>query len=456
MITNYAQFAQDYKRSLSNQFMLVDGAKLTDKVKGEDLFVTLKVDGILQVLFYHNEMVEAYGTNGRRTIDLPCLQEFASLCHKAGLQQAVIAAELFAPLNGRERVGDVATALADPALHDKLHLAPHNIIELNGEPFAATHYKQTHQRLMQLFDHGELVHPVIGNSASSAYEVEAFYDHWVTDGGAEGVVVHCENPMVWKVKPRHTIDAVIVGYTVDDEHPDHLREMLLAVDYADGMFQQFAVTGGGMSDDEKMSMQEHLSQLCVTSEYIATDSRNVAFQMVKPEVVVEMSCLELVAEDGKGRPKENTLMSYHAEQGYLVEGSIAGFAAHSPNFVRLRPDKRAIPADIRHSQLTDLCAPSEQKCGSCLNALHKSQVLLRRIFTKGSGEKLMVQKYLVWKTNKEETGVFPAYVFHYTDFSVGRKEALKRDIRVSSSRQQIMDLCELSIEENVKKGWTEL
>lgn len=163
-----------------------------------------------------------------------------------------------------------------------------------------------------------------------------------------------------------------------------------------------------------------------------------------------------MAEDGKGKPKVNTLMSYHDEQGYLVEGSIAGFAAHSPNFVRLRPDKRAIPADIRHSQLTDLCAPSEQQCGSCLTSLRKSQVLLRRIFTKGSGEKLMVQKYLVWKTNKEEAGVFPAYVFHYTDFSVGRKETLKRDIRVSSSRRQIMDLCELSIEENVKKGWTEL
>lgn len=456
MITNYAQFAQDYKRSLSNQFMLVDGAKLTDKIQGEDLFITLKVDGILQVIFYHQGQIEAYNTGGRRTIDLPCLQELASMCQRAGLQSAVIAAELYAPLHGRERVGDVATALADPALYDKLMLAPHNIIEIDGVAFVVNHYKETHRRLMQLFGHGVLVHPVNGCAVSSAYEAQGIYDQWVTEQGAEGVVVHCENPMVWKVKPRHTIDAVIIGYTVDEEQSDHLREMLLAVDYAEGKFQQFAVTGGGMSDDEKVSLQEQLSKLCVASEYIATDSRNVAFQMVKPEVVVEMSCLELVAEDGKGKPKVNTLMSYHDEQGYLVEGSIAGFAAHSPNFVRLRPDKRAIPADIRHSQLTDLCAPSEQKCGSSLNTLSESQLLLRRIFTKGSGEKLMVQKYLVWKTNKEETGVFPAYVFHYTDFSVGRKEALKRDIRVSNSRQQIMDLCELSIEENVKKGWTEL
>lgn len=25
--------------------------------------------------------------------------------------------------------------------------------------------------------------------------------------------VHSESPMVWKVKPRHTIDAAVIGYT---------------------------------------------------------------------------------------------------------------------------------------------------------------------------------------------------------------------------------------------------
>ena len=30
----------------------------------------------------------------------------------------------------------------------------------------------------------------------------------------------------------------------------------------------------------------------------------------------------------------------------------------------------------------------------------------------------MIQKYVVWKTNKEKHSLYPAYVFHYTDFSV--------------------------------------
>ena len=34
--------------------------------------------------------------------------------------------------------------------------------------------------------------------------------------------------------------------------------------------------------------------------------------------------------------------------------------------------------------------------------------------------------------------------------------ALKRDIRVSDSEQQIMDICQEIIDNNVKKGWEEI
>ncbi|MCQ2197603.1 MAG: hypothetical protein MJZ60_08805 [Bacteroidaceae bacterium] len=47
------------------------------------------------------------------------------------------------------------------------------------------------------------------------------------------------------------------------------------------------------------------------------------------------------------------------------------------------------------------------------------------------------------------------YVFHYTDFSVSRKEQLKRDIRVSNDKEQIFKLMDEFIADNVKKGWEE-
>ena len=123
-------------------------------------------------------------------------------------------------------------------------------------------------------------------------------------------------------------------------------------------------------------------------------------------------------------------------------------------FNRLREDKATNETDIRISQITDICPFSEEKTTKLSN-LPKSEVLAKRVFTKGSGEKLMIQKYVIWKTNKEETGAYPAYVFFYTDFSSGRKDMLKRDLRVSSDKEQEFAMMEQTIAENVKKGWVE-
>ena len=57
------------------------------------------------------------------------------------------------------------------------------------------------------------------------------------------------------------------------------------------------------------------------------------------------------------------------------------------------------------------------------------------------------------KTNKENLDDYPAYVYHYTDFSAGRKEMLKKEIKVSNSKKQIIDIFESEILDNVKKGW---
>ena len=46
-----------------------------------------------------------------------------------------------------------------------------------------------------------------------------------------------------------------------------------------------------------------------------------------------------------------------------------------------------------------------------------------------------------------------AYVFHYTDFSAGRAEMLKKEIKVSDSKKQIEEIFAAEVLENVKKGW---
>lgn len=456
MNKEYSNLAQTYKRRIAGGFMLVDGARLHEKVSGEDFFVTRKLDGEMRIVFYHDNTVEAYGSNGvENTCELPCLNEFAELCRAASLTDAVIAAELYAAISadGRERVHDVGSAIA-AQMFDKLFLAPFDIIRLNGTDHHVDHYKDTHARLIEIFN-GRLVRPVEGKSAAGRSEVAGIFDEWCVGGGAEGLVVHCELPFIYKIKQRNSIDAVIMGYTVgESDHTGMVRDIMVGVMDADGHLQQFATLGNGLTDEQRKDLFDTLSQLHVNSEYVETDSRNVAYRMVRPEIVVQISVVDLVAENSKGEPKMNMLVNYSEADGYTVVARTPGVAAHSAVFESLRPDKSCNPTDIRISQLTDLC-PFSDATPVALTGLTHSELLARRIFTKGAGAKLMIQKYTVWKTNKEQSGAFPAYVFHYTDFSVGRKEPLKRDIRVSNSREQIFQIMDRFITDNVKKGWSE-
>lgn len=466
MNNEYANIAKTYKRRIAGGFMLVDGAKLNEKIGGEDFLVTKKLDGEMQILFYKEVdgmgNVQAYGSHGKeQEAGLPCFGEFGMMCQAAGLKSAIIAAELYAKISvdGRERVGDVKAAIADEQ-YDKLFVAPFDIIDLDGNEWHAEHYKDTHAKLVELFS-GNQVKPVEAKTATSNQEVEQIYNEWCMEGGAEGLVVHSEQPFVYKVKPRHTIDCVIIGYTIgEDIHADMVRDIMVAVMANDNDNEnekhllQFTTLGNGFTDAQRTEMLAKLQQMHVESEFVETDSRNVAYQMVRPEIVVEISVIDLVSENSKGEAKMDMMLSYSAEDGYKVIAQAPGVSTHSPVFERIRDDKSCNATDIRISQLTDLCPFSEGKTIS-LNGLSKSELLARRIFTKGADAKLMIQKYVIWKTNKEDSGAFPAYVFHYTDFSVSRKEPLKRDIRVSNDKDQIFKLMDEFIADNVKKGWAE-
>ena len=47
-----SQTAIDYKKNIANKFMLVEGAKMRSRIAGSEFFVTRKIDGHFQILFY--------------------------------------------------------------------------------------------------------------------------------------------------------------------------------------------------------------------------------------------------------------------------------------------------------------------------------------------------------------------------------------------------------------------
>ena len=452
MNQKYIQTAIDYKKNIAGKFVLVEGAKLKQRVDGQRICVTRKLDGHMQVVFWEGGKAFMLNSSGKQKADgLKCLDVFAAALKKAGVKSAAIAAELYLPdPDGRPRCGDVPAALADPAKKDRLSLAPFDIIELDGEPWKPAHYSDTHNKLCTLFQE-EQVRPVQMRNASSASEVADIYDEWVVGEGAEGLVIHSESPIVWKVKPRHTVDAAVIGYTATERG---IRDLMMAVRRPDGLFQMFALGSNGLSDEDRESLAKRLEQRHVESQYVLSDSRGIAYQMVRPEIVFEISVIEFVARGNDDKVKMNPLLWFDEAKGWLLEGSTPGVSVLGVVFVRERTDKKPTETDVRISQITDLCPFEEPECGAV--KLEPSTLLERRVFRKTSGEKVMLHKFLLWKTNKEASGRYPAYVFFHTDFSSGRKDMIKRDMAYSSDEAQIRAIFAAEIAANVKKGWEEV
>ena len=452
-ITNtLSQTAVDYKKNIAGKFMLVEGAKMRSRIAGNEFYVTRKIDGHLQILFYKDD--ESLLLNSRgidKAGHLSCMEEAARCLKQSGVKEAVIAAELYMPREGsRPRCGDVISALADNAKRDQLQLAPFDIISLDGNSFAGVPYGETYKALSDIFK-ADAVCPVQMMKASSLDDVQAIYDEWVECDGAEGLVIHSDCGIVSKVKPRHSIDAAILGYTTGDMG---VRDLMLAVRREDGAFQVFAVGSGGLSEDDRKSLAARLCEMHVESHYVLTDSRGIAYQMVRPEIVWEVSVIELVARGNDDKIRMNALVRFDDGRGWIHEGMTPGVSALGLTFIREREDKTPSETDIRISQLTDLC-PFEEPQGDS-GPMEASVILERRVYRKISGDKVMLHKFLIWKTNKETTGRYPAYIFYHTDYSSGRKDILKRDMAYAPDEAGIRSIMEEEILANIKKGWEEV
>ena len=452
--TEIIQEAIRYKKRVAGNFSPVSGNQIETNLLGSEFYVTRKIDGEMQLLFFNGKDAVIINGGGRIRAGLPCVEEAAALLKKGEMESAVIAAELCTEESkGRQRVYDVLHALSGKGDISTLRLAAFDIIRLNKDPFPDGIYSDTHKKLIEIFGEGEAISPVEMKTASSKREVQRIFDEWVEGENAEGIVVHSEFPRVFKVKPRQTIDAVIVGYTEGDgENRDKVRDILFALMKDGKSFQIIGKAGNGFTEQEKKDFYTTLSEKHIKSSFLETDSRNIAYHMVEPETVVEIAFTDILTETSKGI-KRNPVLSIDDGSMFLA-AMVPGISLIHPVYERTRTDKKANATDIRISQITDLIYIPEGEKETSSAELPRSEVIFREVYTKESKGKKMVLKFLVWKTNKQRVdNRYPAYVMHFTNFSPGRKDPLKRDVRVSSSEKQILEITNQFIEKNVKKGW---
>jgi hypothetical protein len=455
---------QGYRRALSNRMIALDRHAATSKLPAGDFFVSRKVDGEFNVLAFAEGEALLINPGGTVRSGLPLLQEAAATLKAAGVSKAIIAGELHVrkASDQRERVHDVSRIARNPssaAELDQLAFAVFDLLEVDDVTFPSD-YANVWKQITTLFASGKLVTPVetVATSGSSKAVMELF-ERWAEAEGGEGIVARSEDQGWFKIKPRHTLDVAVIGFAEGtDDRAGMLHDLLLGIARPDGSWQVLGRVGGGFSEEDRRAFLSDLRDIVRPSDYAEVNSDRVAYEMVRPEWVIEISCLDLVSQTTRGASIDRMVLTWdEAASTWRTTRRLPLCSVISPQFVRRRLDKTPNVQDCRLGQLSDIVEIPQLDVSAADLTLPTSEVLQRAVRVKELKGKVMVRKLLLWKTNKDDVsqGEYPAYVLHLTDFSPNRKDPLQREIRVSDSLDQIQRFYAQWEEKYFVGGWKE-
>ena len=452
------------RRQLGRMMIALDLETAKKRIPPGDYFISRKIDGEFTCLVYrgNKKTSEAFTVNPGGTVraGAPFHREAAELLQKAGVESALIGGELYVNRPDGKRpwahdVVRVARKPEDQAAVDSLGFGIFNIYDLDGVDLSMR-YAGAIEKARAIFgEEGRVdsVETVTGDEQTIFKQ----YARWVDGEGAEGVVIRSDRAGVFKIKPRHTLDLAVVGFSEGiDDRAGMLHSLLLAIIRADGSFQIVARVGGGFSDEQRVNLLKMLTPQVVDSEYAEVNSDRVAYQMIQPGLVVEISCLDIISRTSHGSTIDRMIIEWDAEEKrWSGVRRLPLCSIISPQFLRVRDDKQANSDDVKLSQLSDITEIPELERAADELILPASTPLERIVATKTAKEKTMVRKLLLWKTNKEEADRdFPAYVLHLTNYSPNRKDPLQHEIRVSSSKEQIYQLLQDWKDKYIVGGWS--
>ncbi|MFO0057253.1 MAG: hypothetical protein ACK55B_05465, partial [Cyanobacteriota bacterium] len=214
----------------------------------EDYVISRKIDGEFTCLLYSEGVCLTLNPGGTVRVGAPLHAEVSAKLAAAGVKEAFLGGELYVRRTDgqRPRVHDVtrvARKPADDAEVGSLCYAVFDIYSLDGEDWSARHGEAL-EKASELFSGGERVH-VVERSTGDRETVFAHYRQWVEKEGAEGVVVRSTSAGMFKIKPRHSLDLAVVGFSEGiDDRAGLLHSLLVAVPIDEDSFQLVGRVGG--------------------------------------------------------------------------------------------------------------------------------------------------------------------------------------------------------------------
>jgi len=443
-----------YKRNVAGRYQSVAPSDVQIKIPSGVHVVSPKIDGEQWFLYADGNGGGAVllSPTGRAITGIPLTDEAAE--HLIG-NHVLVAGELYA--NGtpdRPRVHDVASALGGGAQADvnRLRFAPFDLLQDGVEDAGRLPFAGRVERLRNLLGGSDRVRPVNFEQADGAEAVADRFDEWVTRGGEEGIVVRCADGRIVKIKTEINIDAVVVGFS--ESGGGRIGRLLLALIRPDGEYQLIGSVGTGFTEDMRATLHRVLSNKLVSASYRKATREGALYRFVKPRLVVELKCNDLLTHRSDGLPVRRMALDFSQDNAWAPLRNVPAVSMINAVFVRVREDKQADPVAVRLSQVTDLVPVEESDAAVSAAILSASEIIRRDVYTKVSGERTLVRKLVIWKTNKETSNpAYPPYAAFFTDFSPGRKQPLKTDIRVATTLEKIEAHVEQWLVGNIKRGW---
>ena len=436
--------------------------KRFDRVK--ELLWTTKYDGEGVLVFYDKDQ-DAFAfsaPSGRARMGLPALDELSKKLKKSGVSKALFRAELYLPVKKGERRPTIADVVrvsfgTDEGEVAALRFALFDIVMLDGEDMRddGDSFREEWDKLEELVGTStkDLAHRVEGE-ITSGKEIQKTFEQKVA-AGEEGIVVRLlDKADSYKIKPKQTVDCVVMGYVEGKvENAIGVTSLFGALNYPvkgkakELVLQSFARVGSGFGNELRVQLLGQLKALKVENPIPMTDSDGRPVWFVKPELIIEMNGDDLVAADSGKKPRRTQAFSWDPKKS---EYSYAGLAPCPrlvfPTFSKVREDKNIDAGGSRIEQVMDKAKPPAKKKGGG----KKPKVIQRSVYRKADA----VRKLVVTERGADDETI--PYVVYFTDYSAGRKDPLKVTTQYAQTKARKEVLVERLLEKIIKKGWEEV
>jgi len=439
-----------YKRNVAGSYRSVAPDAIATALLPGPYTVSEKVDGETWFLHCDGASATLLSPSGKAITGIPFTEEAVRICDG---WTGLLAGEFYADSSsGRPRIFDLHAAMGGgaDAQTDRLRFAAFDILDDGDTDAQILDYEERAHRLRTLLAGGTHVHSAAFETAAEPAEIASAFKRIVIQGGAEGIVVHAPGGRTYKLKPEITIDAAVVGFGAGD---NGVYELLLGLLKPDDNYQLIGRVRTGWSNQEKRELAARLQQIECTSTFRSVTDHGTLSRWVRPELVVEVKCNDLLVANSRDEAIRRMAMTYSEQEDWSPLGPAPAVSMINSVFLRVREDKQPRRPDIRFEQVSDL-VPVREMAATALADLQASELVRREVYTKATTVGPAVRKLVAWKTNKDQTDpAYPAYTVFFTDYSPGRKDPLKTEIQIAASLESLYAFADDWLARKIRRGW---